>query len=184
MKQRLLAIIIAATFVLLSACGGATTARVATPTATALPVQHYTAPLTELNKSGITGKVDLKLQGATLLVITNASGLVTKQDHIEGIRGDAGTRASCPTAAQAGADGILTTAEGAAAFGNVALPLDTLTSTSGNVTHTQTLTLTSDQKAKITPLDEKVIVLFGANIKGAYDGQAPAACGAISLAST
>jgi len=85
---------------------------------------HYVATLSALNASGVSGTVEMTLSGDEMDVTISLVGLVPNQQHMQHIHGAHGAIATCPTAASANADGIITLAAGTPAYGPVALPFE------------------------------------------------------------
>src|SRR5438128_759165 len=80
-----------------SACGSAGAPGTApTLTVTQVLTSHYTASLSALNSSGVSGTVGFQVTGNVLVVKMNVTGLVPNQKHFQHIHGN-GT-ATCPTA--------------------------------------------------------------------------------------
>ena len=156
-----------------SACGSAGAPGTApTPTVTQVLTSHYTASLSALNSSGVSGNI--------LVVKMNVTGLVPNQKHFQHIHGN-GT-ATCPTATDA--KGGVTLSEAMTNIGPLAFDLQPypLTDAQGRLNLTQTFTLDPDELASITPLTGHVMVLHGAFNQGQYDRFLPAACGPIQAA--
>jgi hypothetical protein len=141
---------------------------------------HYTARLSALNSSGVTGTVDFQVTGDDLVVKTKVTGLVPNQKHFQHVHGD-GT-ATCPTPTDT-KEGV-TLSEAMTNIGPLAFDLQPypLTDAQGRLYLTQTFTLDPVELASITPLSGHVIVFHGANNHGQYDRFLPAACGPILLA--
>jgi hypothetical protein len=95
----------------------------------------YRAHLNPLNDSGATGVAKLRLKGTTLHVKIRARGLVPNQPHAQHIHGIGNSE--CPTMADAGGDGLLTTSEGLPFYGPIAVSL----TTKGSVSPAQGLDL-------------------------------------------
>ena len=166
-----------------SACGSAGapgTAPTSTPTVAQVLTSHYTASLSALNSSGVSGTVDFQVTGNVLVVKMKVTGLVPNQKHFQHIHGN-GT-ATCPTATDA--RGGVTLSEAQTNIGPLAFDLQPypLTDAQGRLNLTQTFTLDPDELASITPLGGHVMVLHGAFNKGQYDRFLPAACGPIQAA--
>lgn len=139
-------------------------------------VQSFVVDLDPLNNSGVDGAASLTLRGNQLTVQIRATGLVPNQTHPQHIHGLAGTmNATCPTAAMAGADGVLSLEEGLPAYGPVLLPLDPFPSGSP-VSFQQTYTIDVNN---LQPLQNRVIVLHGAMVAEQYVASLPVACGEI-----
>jgi hypothetical protein len=164
-----------------SACGSTgAPGTVPTPTVTRVLTRHYTASLSALNSSGVSGTVDFQVTGNVLVVKMNVTGLVPNQKHFQHIHGN-GT-ATCPTANDA--NGGVTLSEAMTNIGPLAFDLQPypLTDAQGRLNLTQTFTLDPDELASVTPLTGHVMVLHGALNHGQYDRFLPAACGPIQAA--
>jgi hypothetical protein len=164
-----------------SACGSAGTPGAApTPTVIRVLTSHYTARLSALNSSGVSGTVDFQVTGNVLVVKMNVTGLVPNQKHFQHIHGNGA--ATCPTANDA--NGGVTLSEAQTNIGPLAFDLQPypLTDAQGKLNLTQTFTLDPDELASITPLTGHVMVLHGAFNQGQYDRFLPAACGPIQAA--
>ena len=98
--KRLIVILLVLLSLAGSACGSAG-APVTTPTSTVTQVltSHYTASLSALNSSGVSGTVGFQVTGNVLVVKMNVTDLVPNQKHFQHIHGN-GT-ATCPTATNA-----------------------------------------------------------------------------------
>lgn len=93
----------------------------------AAAAERYTIELDALNDTGITGTTTIAVDGTSLTVKVDASGLVPGQPHAQHIHGDTtGTDRTCPTMADdADGDGVLTTAEGLPKYGDIFYSLTT-----------------------------------------------------------
>ena len=163
-----------------ASAGAPGTAPTSTPTVTQVLTSHYTASLSALNSSGVSGTVGFQVTGNVLVVKMQVSGLVPNQKHFQHIHGNGA--ATCPTANDA--NGGVTLSEAQTNIGPLAFDLQPypLTDAQGRLNLTQTFTLDPDELASITPLTGDVIVLHGAFNQGQYDRFLPAACGAIQAA--
>jgi len=141
---------------------------------------YYTARLSALNSSGVSGTVDIQVTGNVLVARMKVSGLVPNQKHFQHIHGDGSS--TCPAAADA-TTGV-TLSEAQADIGPLAFDLQPypLTDAQGRLDLTQTFTLAPDELANITPLTGHVMVFHGAFNHGQYDRFLPAACGQIEAA--
>ncbi|KOG57015.1 hypothetical protein ADK75_05610 [Streptomyces virginiae] len=94
--------------------------------------QDYQVGLRQLNNSGASGTAYLSLHGRQLTVKINAHGLVPGQPHAQHIHGSTtGHDFRCPDAsADKNGDGIVTTAEGLPAYGDINISLTTSGDTS------------------------------------------------------
>ena len=179
--KRLMVVLLVVLSLAGSACGGVSAPGTApTPTVTQVLTSHYTASLSALNSSGVSGTVDFQVTGKVLVVKMKVTGLVPNQKHFQHIHGN-GT-ATCPTATDA--KGSVTLSEALTNIGPLAFDLQPypLTDAQGRLNLTQTFTLDPDELASITPLSGHVMVLHGAFNQGQYDRFLPAACGAIQAA--
>jgi hypothetical protein len=147
------------------------------------------AQLHELNGSGVNGAISVTLSGNSMTVRFEATGLEANQPHLRHIHGTgdgvsnaggSGIQLSkCPTiAADANADGLISFAEGLSDYGGVAKDLGGFMTADGTFVSETTLTLTSDDLAKLLPrLERRAVVVHGAFIGDTYDVSLPVACG-------
>ena len=164
-----------------SACGSASApATVPTAIVTQVLTRHYTASLSALNSSGVSGTVDFQVTGNVLVVKMQVTGLVPNQKHFQHIHGDGTATCPTPTDARAG----VTLSEAQTNIGPLAFDLQPypLTDAQGRLKLMQTFTLDPDELANITPLTGHVMVFHGAFNHGPYDRFLPAACGPIQTA--
>ncbi len=177
--KRLMVVLLVVLSLAGSACAPGT-APTSTPTVAQALTSHYTASLSALNSSGVSGTVDFQVTGTVLVVKMKVTGLVPNQKHFQHIHGN-GT-ATCPTATDA--KGGVTLSEAQTNIGPLAFDLQPypLTDAQGRLNLTQTFTLDPDELASITPLSGHVMVLHGAFNQGQYDRFLPAACGPIQAA--
>jgi hypothetical protein len=166
-----------------SGCGSSLASSAAAPTPTP-PTSHYTATLSALNASGVTGTVEMALSGDYMDVTISLAGLTANQAHMQHIHGAHDTRATCPTPASANADGIITLAAGTPAYGPVALPFEPTPTAdaNGKISWSRTLRLLPDDIYNIKTLTEHVVLIHGMPYKGVYDQTLPVACGPIKAA--
>ncbi|MEP6661951.1 MAG: hypothetical protein ABJD24_18730 [Acidimicrobiales bacterium] len=188
----------------------------AATTATASP-QHsgpesivFRARLKSLNSSGAHGVARLRLTGDVLRIRIDATGLLPDSVHAQHIHGIGNSE--CPPPSAAGADGILSTADGLPFYGPIVTSLTTHGDTSaaagltielmpvadanGNIHYRRTITLPHDVASNLGAFQ---IVQHGVdfNHSGAYDfgagpseldpalpqeATAPADCGTIDPA--
>ncbi|MET9931914.1 MULTISPECIES: hypothetical protein [unclassified Streptomyces] len=147
---------------------------------------QYRAELRQLNHSGAHGTVLLSLQGRELTVKINAWGLVPGQPHAQHIHGSTeGHEFRCPSMnADKNGDGIVSTAEGLPAYGDINISLTTSGDTSkasglavdrmpvadqkGNVSYSRTITVSQAVADNIAHLH---VVQHGIdpNDNGTYD---------------
>lgn len=164
--------------------------------ANATVINHYTANLTTLNDSGVTGTADLTLNGDMLTVHIMASGLMPNLAHAQHIHGtfdSSGnpTDATKPTLAQdANGDGYIELGEGQTTYGPILVPLFNsagvfpTTAADGTLDFTQTYDLTDSSvfqsplvrpgttESDLFPLTFREIVLHGLNAPVAINDNA------------
>lgn len=161
-----------------------TTAAVAAQPAAAsngAAVDHGT--LVELNHSGVHGVVTLVERDGQLRVNLNAHGLEPGQMHMQHIHGFGnGTQAHCPDMSLAGADGVLSFADGLPAYGPVLITLGHDVTPGSDLAESRTFTST-DAGAPETSLgayDQYVIVVHGLTNAGSFDASLPVACAVLT----
>jgi hypothetical protein len=147
--------------------------------------KYYTADLSALNNSGVSGTAELVLEGNELTVTINATGLVPDMvhpQHIHGFKED-NRNAKCPPAsADEDGDGLVELGEGLPFYGPVLLALDPFpTAPDGEISFVETYNV-GDLEFPVTPLQNRVIVLHGKNVEGEYVATLPVACGQIQPA--
>ena len=104
--------------------GGAGLAQEAAP-------QVFGADLNPLNGSGASGSATLVRNGTRLTTTINSFGLAPGQPHAQHIHGMAQAISECPSlAADANADGLINTTEGAPFYGPIAVSFTTFGDTS------------------------------------------------------
>ncbi|WP_189955771.1 hypothetical protein, partial [Streptomyces roseolus] len=173
--------------------------------------RSHQADLRQLNDSGARGTAQLTLQGRQLTVKIDAQGLVPGRPHAQHLHGSTtGHDFTCPDAsADKNGDGIVTTAEGLPAYGDITISLTTKGDTTkasglavdrmpvadkdGNLSYSRTITVSQAVADNITYLH---VVQHGIdpNGNGVYDfgkgkseldpklpqeATAPATCGTI-----
>jgi hypothetical protein len=93
--------------------------------------QVFHAQLAPLNGSGASGSATLVRNGTQLTTTINSFGLTPNQPHAQHIHGMAQAISECPSlAADANADGLINTTEGAPFYGPIAVSLTTFGDTS------------------------------------------------------
>ncbi len=90
------------------------------PTASMHQPMIYTADLEPLNSSGVTGTARFMFAGGKFKARVHAKGLVPDMVHPQHIH----FLPQCPPPSAAGADGLLTIADGKPFYGEVFIPLD------------------------------------------------------------
>ena len=174
---------------LLSACGGSSPSAVpSTPASTSTLSQqttsHYTAKLSALNATHVSGTADFKLTGNVLVITINATSMQPDKEHYLHIHGAAGTSVTCPTLADADASGHITIEKALTIIGPIALDLQPYPQPDayGASSWSQIFHLEPYQLSDITPLTHHVIVLHGMTYQGVYDRALTVACGLIQAA--
>ncbi|HEY9474305.1 MAG TPA: hypothetical protein VIS06_10700 [Mycobacteriales bacterium] len=144
-------------------------------------VDHGT--LVELNHSGVHGVVTLVERDGQLRVDLNGHGLEPGQMHMQHIHGFGnGTQAHCPDMSLAGADGVLSFAEGLPAYGPVVITLGHDVPAGSDLADSRTFT-SIDAGAPETSLgafDQYVIVVHGLTNAGNFDPSLPVACAVLT----
>jgi hypothetical protein len=165
----------------LAGCGSASVSATRSPAAS---TQRYVARVSPLNRSGVSGMVDVRVSGTTLVVQIDVTGLVPSQRHFQHIHGAPANPATCPTSADANASGTITLTEALLRLGPVAFDLQPypFPDASGALHWSQTYTMTPDEVSATSPWTERVVVFHGMITNGAYDRLLPAACGQIQAA--
>jgi len=145
-----------------------------------MEIREFEAEMVQLNSSGVYADVDVKLiNGKTLVVEIEASGLEPGKPHPQHIHGfnKPVARSTCPTAENdTDGDGIITVAEGAAAFGPILLPLVPfdLVDDAGQLDYQASFTI---NPGNLQPLGKRTVVLHGLTVNGEYIPSLPIACG-------
>jgi hypothetical protein len=154
---------------------------------------HFTAHLTELNGSGVTGQAVLWAADDALTVNLTVNGLDRGLVHMQHIHGKTQGAAECPTIDRdTDGDGLISVAEGGPDYGPVLLSLlrDGVfpTPNNGGVAKTMETYSATNAGGSVTdlgPLDSRVIVIHGLDLddSGAYEPglefALPVACGVI-----
>ncbi len=157
--------------------------------------KYYTAELSELNNSGVSGTAELTLMGNELTVKITATGLEDglHPQHIHGFS-DNNKNSKCPPAsADDDGDGFVELGEGLPFYGAPLLFLQPFPNTTdGTIDFEETYTLTID--TSLTPLQNNSIVLHGMTaeltqvvddeivVVNEYIATLPVACGQIQPA--
>jgi Cu/Zn superoxide dismutase len=160
----------------------------------------YTASLTALNNSGVSGEATVTVEGNRLTVNVSAQG-TEKPVHAQHIHGFAGDASSCPTAAaDTSGDGRISVGEGAPSYGGILVPLDgSLDNAEGlgdldtfptggsdgryaydMSISTANLAVNNDQSFEDLSLANHAIVVHGRTVEGEYAPTLPVACGTLS----
>jgi hypothetical protein len=133
--------------------------------------------LMELNDSGATGKVTLRLKGDELTIRVKADGLAPNLPHAQHIHGKGNSE--CPTMAAAGEDGLLSVLEGVPFYGPIVTSLTVTGDTSpaagldlaimpvaddkGRIDYRRTITLPADVS---NDLEDYQVVQHGVDVNG------------------
>ena len=152
--------------------------------------QVFKVKLHELNDSGVSGIVLLKLEDGELNVMIEARGLEPDKMHMQHIHGMTnGSGAVCPPpAADLNGDGLISFTEGLPFFGPVLRGLTLQGSTTypmadshGKVLYGATFSGAELAALRLAdfPLENRVVVLHGMTVNGAYSPSLPVACGEI-----
>lgn len=146
--------------------------------------QEFETKLYEINNSGVTGKVEIKLINDNEIKISiKANGLEVDTIHPQHIHGfnNPLKDSVCPDISNdVNGDGIVTIDEAAPVFGPILLPLvpfDTVTKT-GKIKYKASFTINPDT---VMLLEKRTIVLHGKTVNGQYIPSLPVACGQIVL---
>jgi len=146
----------------------------------------FTASLSELNGSGVTGTAQVKVRGSRLDVTYRATGLLADAPHAAHLHYSEEALNECPTLAlDENGDGLLSTVEGLPAYGDVVASLTTSGDTSpdsilavdrystapgGTIDYARTISTSRDTALDVKD-GEVVLVIHGLddNGDGAYD---------------
>lgn len=147
---------------------------------------NFTAQLSEINDSGVSGTAAISVQGNNLTVVVEAEGMTPGETHPQHIHGleNGNENATCPPeSADTNEDGIITIPEGAPFYGDVLLPLADfpMADANGNISYEKTFILGENGNPTaeaLGALQNRVIVLHGINDSDeAYVPTTPVACG-------
>lgn len=154
---------------------------VAAPSPTAATVSH--GSLMPLNDSGVRGTVTLVERNGQIRANLDASGLEPGAMHMQHIHGFGdGSQATCPSMSLAGADGVLSFAEGLPAYGPVQVTLGHDTTSGGQLSYSRTFD-TTDAGASVTSLGalrQYVVVVHGLTSGGSFVPSLPVACAVLT----
>jgi len=160
----------------------------------------YTAPLTALNNSGVSGQATVTVEGNQLTVSVDAQGS-EEPVHAQHIHGFASKASSCPTAmADTSGDGRISVGEGAPSYGGILVPLDgsldnaeglgdletfPTGGSDGDYSYEQsiatgTLDVNDDKSFDDLSLGNHAVVVHGRTVDGEYAATLPVACGTLS----
>jgi len=179
--------------------GGLAILFAASPMAASAAVTVYSADLLPLNNSGVTGTATVTLQDLDFMTVNiSATGLTPNQIHPQHIHGVLNGNSVIPTLAQdTDRDGFIEVVEGAATYGpilmNLTSPPGTVpggfpTAPGGVINFTQTYNLndpvtfsgvapplgvSNPNKSLLFPLENRHIVIHGANVAGGAGAGTP-----------
>lgn len=157
----------------------------------------YTADLTMLNQSGVSGTAWITLTRNEITVKIQASGLepnALHPQHIHGFMENKRNSTCPPPSADTNDDGIIDLGEGAPFYGPILqplyVPIDTypIADDNGNIDYERTFTLGETEfeaegevasYSELRPLQNRTIVLHGMTVNGVYNPFLPVACGQI-----
>jgi len=159
----------------------------------------FTAQLTALNNSGVSGQATVTVEGDQFTVRVDAQGTAAERVHAQHIHGFAGESSSCPSAAaDTSGDGFISVSEGAPSYGGILVPLDgsldeaeglgdldTFPTGDGSYSYersimTGDLAVNNDQSFDDLRLGDHAIVVHGRPVDGEYKATLPVACGTLS----
>ncbi|UCF19644.1 MAG: hypothetical protein JSU87_17295 [Gemmatimonadota bacterium] len=147
----------------------------------------FIVDLQPLNGSGVSGTAHLLLDGGTLTVTIDATGLEADRTHAQHIHGNPPARgvpsnSTCPPpSADTDGDGLVSVGEGFPYYGPVLRGLTPFTTAPGGVIDFEA-TYTGAELDNLDPADalqNRTIVLHGKTVDGNYIGSLPVACGQI-----
>jgi Cu/Zn superoxide dismutase len=161
--------------------------------------ETFTAPLTALNNSGVSGEATVTVEGTQFTVTVDAQGTEAENVHAQHIHGFASDVSSCPTAeADTSGDGSISVGEGAPAYGGILVPLDgsldeaeglgeleTFPTGNGSYAYQQSIAtgdiaVNDDRSFGALTLGNHAIVVHGQTVDGEYEATRPVACGTLS----
>lgn len=160
----------------------------------------YTAPLTALNNSGVSGQAAVTVEGNQITVRVDAQG-TEEPVHAQHIHGFVENASSCPTAAaDTSGDGRISVGEGAPSYGGILVPLDGSLDTAeglgdletfptggsdGDYSYRQSITMgnldvNDDRSFDDLNLGDHAVVVHGRTVDSEYQATLPVACGTLS----
>jgi len=166
------------------------------PMAAHAAITHYQAKLSEINDSGVSGKVNITLNGSLLTVDFFATGLEPKHDHPAHIHGFVTDKKSSTSFKDYNHNGEIDDYEGELFVGPVIQPLtvhdegnpyfDYSYAPHGVAKYKVTYDLSSEPGLKdaLTPLDIRAIEIHGMTSNGRYDPEFPLAAGLLKKVSS
>ena len=119
-----------------------------------------------------------------MTVTIDVTGLEPGRRHFQHVHGEPGVPATCPTAADANGNGVITLTEATTRIGPLAFDIQPYPQPDehGALRWSRTFTLESWELQATAPWTEHVVVFHGMTINGSYDQLLPVACGAIQPA--
>lgn len=170
---------------------------VAESRADAAKTKMYTADLSMLNESGVSGTAELTLTRNEITVKIQATGLEPNMLHPQHIHGflENKRNSTCPSpSADTNEDGIIDLGEGAPFYGPIIQPIyvpidDYPMAVNGEIDYERTFTLGETEfeeegevatYSELRPLQNRAIVLHGMTVDGEYNPFLPVACGQIT----
>ena len=160
-------------------------------------MRTFTAQLSPLNDSGVSGKANITVENNTLTVSVWAEGLEPNMVHPQHIHGfmENNRNSTCPSPSDdTNGDGIVDLVEGLPSYGPVLLelylPIDEfpVADAAGTIHYERTFNLGEVEFAEegevisyadLKPLQNRAIVLHGMTVNGEYIATLPVACGMI-----
>jgi Cu/Zn superoxide dismutase len=161
--------------------------------------ETYTASLSALNSSGVSGQATVTVDGNQLSVNVDAQGTEAEMVHAQHIHGFASDASSCPTlAADTSGNGLISVGEGAPSYGGILVPLDgsldtaeglgdleTFPTGNGSYSYdmsiaTGNLGVNGDRSFSDLTLENHAIVVHGQTVDGTYEATLPVACGTLA----
>ena len=160
-------------------------------------MRTFSAQLSPLNNSGVTGEATITVENNTLTVKVWADGLEPNMVHPQHIHGfmEDNRNSTCPApSADTNGDGIVDLVEGLPSYGPVLLelylPVDEfpVADADGTIHYERTFELGQVEfeeegqvisYADLKPLQNRAIVLHGMTVNGEYIATLPVACGQI-----
>lgn len=139
--------------------------------------------LMQLNDSGVHGRVTIVERGGQLRVAFDAHGLEAN-GHLEHLHGFGdGAQATCPDMSLAGADGILSFADGLPAYGPPVITFghDDIDGSTLAYSRTFATTMAGQPVSSLGAIDQYVVVVHGLTLPdGSYDETLPVACAVLT----
>jgi len=166
------------------------------PLSTHASITRYQVKLSEINDSGVTGRVDIKLNGDELTVALTATGLEPKHLHPAHIHGFVTDKKSSTSFKDYNHNGDIDDYEGELFVGPVIQPLtlhpegnpllDYHFAPHGKISYKVTYDLGDEPglKEALTPLSIRAVEVHGMTSNGMYDPEFPVAAGLVKKLSS